>query len=200
MKLLLEIPYEPAGIAINATPLLIGDSVVVVSAGREVWLLEQATGKILWKYLLAKPTNIQTDVFATDGVRIIATHVQDVRAWYISTGEIAWIRDLPEARGTFVDDQLVYYDGKVYAGGYHKAYCLDAQSGNIIWANEIMPIGSVSGASVSKIGIIMGGFMGITDNSGRQISIGKIFALSPNTGDTLWSNQVKGEGSVSKAP
>jgi outer membrane protein assembly factor BamB len=99
MKLLWEIPYEPVGVGINATPLLIGDSLVIMSAGRENLAIQQGTGKVRWRNQLAEQTDIQTNEFKTDGVRVFATHVEDVRAYNLFDGSLAWIILMPEERG-----------------------------------------------------------------------------------------------------
>ena len=195
MKLLWEIPYEFIGIGIDCTPMLLGDSLVIMGAGKELFAVEQTTGKIRWRAFISENVNIQTNVFKTDGVRVFATHVEDVRAYYIADGSLAWLTRLPEERGGLWDAAISYDNGRVYVGGDTKAYCLDAVDGSVRWTRQLQSRGSLGNTWAYGNKVIVGGGYGIDDSLGRLIgTVGKVYALDKTSGDTLWKTALSGDG------
>jgi len=196
MKLLWEIPYEFIGIGINATPLMLGDSLVIMSAGKEIFAVEQTTGKTRWKYKASDSTNIQTDEFKTDGIRVFATHVEDIRAINITDGSLAWLTPLPQERGGFFNSEIAYDNGKLYAGGYLKAYCFNASSGSIMWTKQLVPNGQIFDAVASLERVYFSAGYWNVDSEGHAVGGGIpiVFCVNPATGDTIWTARLNGNG------
>jgi outer membrane protein assembly factor BamB len=170
-----------------------------MSAGKEIWAVEQNTGKIRWRTFVDEKTNIQADHFETDGVRIFATHVEDIRAWYIKTGELAWLTPMPEDRGMFFDNAIAYSDSRIFVGGDNNAYCLDAKTGTILWSNGLRKnSGYVSDTAVYDSLVYFGSSYGI-DNTNNG---GTLYALNKFTGDSIWAVRInyKGTGSIAMPP
>lgn len=190
MKLLWEIPYDFIGIAVDTDPLIVGDSLVVMSAGKELWAVEQTTGAVRWKTFVSNETNLQSKVMRTDGVRIFATHVEDVRAYRLDSGELLWITSLPADRGQFWGDEIAYVDGRLLVGGLHTAYCLDAITGSILWQRQLQTSGQVTDAAATSNRAYFGGAWGISDFE----TITNVYCLDLTTGDSVWTQRLSGNG------
>jgi len=199
MKLLWSIPYEFVGIDITTSPFILGDSLVIMSAGREVFAVEQETGDIRWKAFVDELTDLQSAIFTADDERIFATHVEDVRAWYIETGGLAWLTPLPEDRGGFGDDDMAHTDGRIFVGGRKHAYCLDSNSGEIIWSTK-MPHTVVDCAVKDDIA-----YFGLSWNNSTPTDlnsqVGMLYALNVSNGDSIWSTFINDSiGGILMAP
>ena len=195
LKLLWEIPYEFVGIGITATPLILGDSLVIMSAGREIFAVEQSSGNIRWKYFVQNETDIQTDEFLTDGKRIFATHVEDIRAINIKDGSEAWRTNFPEGRGGFWNGTMSYYNGKIFVASHEVVYCIDSENGSIKWQTRVYHRGTLGNVVLNGDIVIVGGGYGFDDSLGIIAgTIGKLYALDGNTGDTLWSYITASDG------
>jgi outer membrane protein assembly factor BamB len=119
------------------------------------------------------------------------------------TGERTWTRPLidpddpddPGAPVRFSSPAVAY--GKVYIGtwyGYDRPfdsglYCVDAQSGEILWYSEVGKVDS-SPVVVDSTVYVTGGGMG-----GEWL-----YALEAETGDTKWQLQLLEEGEHSTDP
>jgi outer membrane protein assembly factor BamB len=195
MKLLWEIPYEFVGIGITTTPLAVGDSLVIMSAGKEIYAVEQNTGTIRWRSFISNETNLQSDVFQTDGTFLFATHVEDVRAYRILDGTSAWITELKEACGSLWTDPICLFQNAIYVGGYLSSYKIDAKTGSILWQHLFAPPMAVEGVLPFDGKVCVGGYYGRYDSSGRDIgTVATIVTLNSSTGDSLWTYNLQGRG------
>lgn len=191
IEMLWSIPYLHVGTVVNSSPATFGDSLVVMSAGVDILLLEQQTGDIRWRAFVDSATNIQTDIFVSDGERLFATHVQDVRAWSMTTGEQLWIADFPDDRGV-LNSTIVHRDGRLYVGGYHHAYCLDTITGSVIWSYFF-------GDSTVAGDMSIYGDKLFVSAGGRKPK--GIYLLDLDTGDSLFNYKINnGIGGVGMAP
>ncbi|MDP1677087.1 MAG: PQQ-binding-like beta-propeller repeat protein [Bacteroidota bacterium] len=196
MKLLWEIQYEFIGSSINATPLILGDSLVIMSAGKEIIAVEQSTGRIRWKYFVSNETNIQVDKFGTDGIRIYATHVEDIRAINIFDGSLAWLLSMPKERGQFWTNSVLYNQNKLFVSGQLTLYCINPNDGTITWSKKLLnERGSIGSAVACNNSIIVGASYGF-DDSNHVIAgvVSKLYSLNSNTSDSLWSITHKSDG------
>ena len=197
MKLLWEIPYEFVGTAVTATPLMLGDSLVIMSAGKEILAVNQQTGTVRWRSFVSDKTNIQTDEFKTDGYRVFASHVEDIRAYSLADGSIQWKTDMVTERGGFWSHEMTYSAGKVMIAGYRTVYALDALTGSMIWSKNLQLRGVLGDTKMYDGSIIVGGSYGFDDSSGKLIgSIGKLYSLNVATGDTNWTVTMRGDGAA----
>ena len=197
MKLLWEIPYEMVGSSIKAVPLIFGDSLVIMSAGKEIVAVEQATGKIRWKSFVSNETNIQNGEFATDGKKIYATHVEDIRAINISDGTLAWLISMPSERGGFWTKHPVVRDNKLFVVGRYTVYCLNAETGQIQWSKFLYDL---LGSPIYYLNsVIVSGVRGRYDSTKNIIgTIDSIYSLDVSTGNIVWTNGSKGDGRLNK--
>ena len=66
IELLWSIPYYYVGSTVVSSPLPLGDSLVIMSAGRDIIAVEQATGAVRWKTFVDSMTNIQSSIFVNN--------------------------------------------------------------------------------------------------------------------------------------
>ncbi|HXF90547.1 MAG TPA: PQQ-binding-like beta-propeller repeat protein [Candidatus Nitrosotenuis sp.] len=200
MKLLWEIPYEFVGSNIVASPLILGDSLVIMSAGKEIFAVEQMTGKIRWKYFVDNGTNIQTDGFAADDEHLYMTHIEDVRAINISNGTLVWLTPMPNERGAFWYHSILLNGDKLYVPSDISLYCLSSSSGNIIWQKTFYPERGLLGNPVFFDNeIIISRDHGFDDSSGTIAGvIGELYTLDELNGDSIRSIRIKGDGGFNK--
>lgn len=199
LKLLWEVKYDMAGLGIKTAPLVLGDSLVIMSAGKDVFALEQSTGKIRWKYFVSNLTNTHSKNFRTDGERIFFTHVEDVRAISLKDGTEQWILPLPNERGAFNNENFILQNGKLYVPGYRTVYCINPINGSIEWATEIIKNrGTIGIPTYYKNKIIIFSSQGFDDSTTHAIAgiIHRYHVLDANNGDTLLTKQIKGDGLV----
>ncbi len=197
MKLLWEIPYQFVGTAVTATPLMLGDSLVIMSAGKEILAVEQGSGEVRWRYFVSELTNIQTDEFKTDGVRLFATHVEDVRAINLHNGRQVWLTPMPAERGGFWRNEMAFSGGKMIIAAYRTVYALDALTGSVIWSKALQSRGLLGDTKMYDGQVIVGGSYGFDNSSGHLIGvIGKLYALSEVAGDTIWTVSMMGDGAA----
>lgn len=200
MKMIWEIQYEPAGSGVNASPLILGDSLVIMSAGNYMYAIDQRTGNIRWTYKESDVTCSQTKEYATDGVRIYTTEVEDIRAINISDGSQAWIRPLPDERGGFWTNSPTINSDLLFVSSYRTLFCINPSTGAVIWSKSIFPSrGLIGNSAFFNNSVIIGGGYGFNDTSGTTVgSIGKIYSLNCQTGDTIWSATTTGDGNTER--
>lgn len=197
MKLVWEIPYESAGSGINASPLILGDSLVIMSAGKEIFAVEQNTGKIRWKYRESDITCSQTKEYATDGVRIYTTQVEDVRAINISDGSQAWLTPMKNERGAFWTNSMRLNEDKLFVDGNYTTYSLNKHSGTILWSTFLYDY--IGDPLYYNNSIIVSGGRNRYDSSKTIIgAIDSIYSLNANNGEKIWSKGVRGDGPLHK--
>lgn len=199
MRLLWEIPYESAGSGINAAPLILGDSMVVMSAGKDIYMIHQQTGRIIWKYRESNVTTSQTEAYATDGEDLYTTQVQDVRSIRLVNGTSKWVSSHPNAAGGFWTNYPAVKDGRVFASAYASLYCLDANDGDTIWINKFYHRGFISSPEFYENSVILGLGYGFDDSNGVIAGgVSKFMSIDPLTGDIQWTVTAKGDGSINK--
>lgn len=198
MKLLWEIPYESAGSGINASPLILGDSLVIMSAGKDIYAVDQSTGIIRWKYRESEFTCSQTEQYSTDGIRIFTTQVEDVRAINISDGKLEWVKPMLDERGGFWSNSTLYINNYLYISGTRSLYCFDPISGDIIWSKNIFKDrGLIGSPKYFNSTIFIGGGYGVDDTNRVLVGIvSKLFSVDSQTGETNWSITAQGNGGL----
>jgi len=189
MELLWSKPYEYAGSSL-ASPLSIGDSVVIMAAGVNIEALNSTTGDLIWQTLLDSGISIQTLLFVTDEENIFVTHVKDVRSYSVGSGELQWITELSIDSGV-LGDEIVLFNGKVYVGGFHHVYCLDANTGEILWSKLIGASTAVDDLSRAEDKLLVA--------TGGDRPLG-VIVLDINSGDSLASFSSGNQGKVLMAP
>ncbi len=189
MKTLWEIEYVHYGSSVEGHPLLLGDSLVIISAGKEIFCMKQSDGSIKWKYKLETDFNIQTKIFVTDGEKLFATHAKDIRCWDIETGKIIWIKDMEHEWGNMVGEQIAYYDNKLYVTG-DDLYCLDAETGNIIYTKDT-PSNDIT---LYEDKLYSNYFNSTYPDGGIEQRHGILVCFEPSTGDTIWEQSINDGG------
>ena len=92
------------------------------------------------------------------------------------TGNIIWQYWVVD----HVDDAITWYDNKIYVAA-DSAWCLDAATGQRIWAYKPTPAYTMNGTPVLKDGIAYFSF------APDYYSL-VVYALNAQTGDVIWSN------------
>jgi outer membrane protein assembly factor BamB len=186
MKVLWEHKYDKIGLFINAIPLVLGDSLVIMDGGKYIINFYQKDGSIKWKAELETDFNIQTERFVTDGEILFASHAKDLRAWDINTGEQKWIVKMEHEWGNFVDDQAAYWGGMFFQSGY-DLYCLDAESGEIIYRKDT-PSNDIT---IYEDKLYSDYFRSTyPPPSGIEQRNGILVCADPATGETIWEQAI----------
>ncbi len=192
--------FERKGSTQVSSPLTLGDTLVFMSLGGDVALLDQLSGEIKWITHIDSNTNIQSNVFKSDGHLIFATHTEEVMAFDVETGEIVWTHEFIEERGGFASNEIAYIDGKLFASGRSKTHCLDATTGQLIWSIDFY--GNARDVSIYGDDIITSSDHKVYNSLGVDTSAaGWIHSVNGATGDSLWSLSVNyGVGTIKMAP
>ncbi|MEO8355115.1 MAG: PQQ-binding-like beta-propeller repeat protein [Chloroflexota bacterium] len=127
--------------AINQTPLIVGDVVIVCPSGSPLLALDLETGSVKWTF--APPEGVWDRAFASDGVRVfVGVKNKSIAALDASNGKLLWQKDLEINMQVppLVNDGIVYaptafvgpeLEPDVY--GRAKLFALDAKTGKEIW-------------------------------------------------------------------
>lgn len=180
------IPYETTGAPL-AIPLVVGDSLVVASAGFDLVCVRVQTGEVKWRTQVTDDFPLQTSSLVTDGERVYTSHitaqVEDFRAYDLATGALVWQRPVDGNEVLSVSRYAKYAaaDGAFYAGDVlANVYAFDGATGDLRWKAEL------DSASAD----------GITSHDGRLFlgrgrirdgDLGFVTALDAATGEELWS-------------
>ena len=135
-----RLPYPPGESgAFTATPVVAGGVVYVQDMLSNVFALDLATGKVLWRRLLLDQ-NPGPNGLAVGGGRVYGVTDYAVFALDASTGKFVWRRRLATPTARFVDIAPQLAHGLVYVStiglppnGRGILYALDASTGKIRW-------------------------------------------------------------------
>ncbi len=202
LKLLWEVESDDVGLGIKTAPLVLGDSLVIMSAGSKVKAIEQNTGKVRWEYFVSNLTNTHSNDFLTDGENIYFTHVEDIRAINLKDGNEEWILPLPNERGAFNDENFILENGKIYLPGYQILYCINPTNGNIEWQKKLLfnNRGTLGMPTYYEHKIIIFSSEGYDDSTTHSIAgiIERMHVLNAETGDSILTKLNLSDGLVER--
>ena len=179
--------------AINQTPLIVGDVILLDPSSAPLLALDLETGSEQWAF--SPPEGIWERAYASDGEHVfVGVKDKSIAALDISDGKIIWQKDL----GIDMQVPPLVSDGIVYAPtafvgpeltpdvhGHAKLFALDAQTGKEIWVfesnNYILQTPAIHGGRL----YLGGNFHDPTpiDEGGHT----RIYALNLADGSPLWN-------------
>ena len=129
------------GGAINQTPLIVGDTIIVTPSGAPLLALDLETGEELWRFAPAQ--GVWDRAFASDGKQIfVGLKDKSIAALDASNGKLLWQKDL----GINMQVPPLVNDGVLYAPtafvgpelkpdahGRAKLFVLNAKTGEELW-------------------------------------------------------------------
>lgn len=179
--------------AINQTPLIVRDTVIVTPSGAPLLALDLETGEELWRFVPAQ--GVWDRAFASDGKRIfVGLKDKSIAALDASNGKLLWQKDLGINMQVppLVSDGILYAptafvgpELKPDAHGRAKLFALNAKTGEELWVfqsdNYILQTPARNGG-VLYLG---GNFYDPTpiDEGGHT----RIYALDLATGSPRWT-------------
>jgi outer membrane protein assembly factor BamB len=117
---------------LDKRPVIVEASVIATSSRGSIYVLEQATGKLIWHEVLSGERN--TSPPATDGEDLYVGYQQGVVALAVSNGRTHWT--FPTSRPVSARP-LVLCDHLLLTSEDHKLYLLDKKSGTEQWRFEL---------------------------------------------------------------
>lgn len=165
-----------------------------------VGLYNLGTGKLV-KIFERKTTNLMVGRPDIMGDKIIIPGVKNVKCYDIATGVVKWTASVKNATQISSSDET----NEVYAfrtkGGNTVVYKIDANSGNLLWADGNKLKGNLDRYEFTKAGLAV---VTNIDNSGKKglgklasaRSQSKIYLLDSNSGADLWEKSPKTKGFV----
>ena len=179
--------------AINQTPLIVGDLILLAPSAAPLLALDLETGAVKWTF--APPEGVWERAYASDGQRVfVGVKDKSIAALDISDGKIIWQKDLGINMQVppFVNDGIAYvptaFVGPELTPDVHgrtKLFALDAQTGEEIWVFESDNYISQTPAIHGDRLYLGGNFYDPTpiDEGGHT----RIYALNLADGSPLWN-------------
>jgi outer membrane protein assembly factor BamB len=189
-------------------PTVVGRRLFVQANSGTVYALEAATGDVLWRRDVYRPSSTSTPAVASGDVYVAAdTRVVSLRA---PDGHLRWKAELPDqaARSPTVVDGVVY-EAVLEAG----VYALSARTGEVLW-HQPTGLGMENTPTVDDHSVYVGDVDGNLYSFDRTTGVPRwtsalgwrfvlndpveangviyaatigVFALDARTGDKLWS-------------
>ncbi|OIN94939.1 MAG: hypothetical protein AUJ21_04125 [Anaerolineae bacterium CG1_02_58_13] len=130
--------------AINQTPLIVGETVILVPSGAPLLALDLETGAAKWTF--APPEGVWERAYVSDGKRVfVGVKGGSLAALDVSTGKLLWQTDL----GINMQVPPLVSDGVLYAPtafvgpelktdihGRAKLFALNVETGDELWSFE----------------------------------------------------------------
>ena len=147
--------------------------------------LDAHTGELIWSFRTA--SHVESTPFISQGKLYFTAGADGVYCIDALEGQQIW--HYPEVHA---DMSPVVHKGKVYFGtgyGDYRIYAVDAQTGAEVWSKE-MPYPVWGSPSVEENIVYFGLGRGNFSDS-APIPAGKVVALDPETGDTVWEYEAE---------
>jgi len=171
--------------AIESSPEVVGDALVVASRAGTIYSLDRKTGAVRWKYDArqdAKSSEFHADPLGADDLIVVGTDGQgegNIYAFEAASGQVRWKQPIsgdPNAPGGLRTD-IVRVGANVYAVGMDsKLRCLDLKTGKENWTFDGAEPESSPSADATRV------YVGGTD--------GKVHALDAATGQQAWETDL----------
>lgn len=179
--------------AINQTPLIVGDTVLVVPSGAPLLALDLQTGQERWRF--APAPGVWDRAFASDGRRVfVGLKDKSIAALDVSDGRLLWQKDLGinmQAPPLVSVDTL--YAPTAFVGpelepdaqGRARLLALDARTGKERWVFESDNYILQTPAEHDGVLYVGGNYFDPTpiDEGGHT----RLYALDPATGSPRWA-------------
>lgn len=157
---------------VTATPTVVRGTVYVPDYGGNLWAVDSATGKVVWKNPISRYSGIRGDISRNSpaywqGRLILGAGVQtnklltgaQVMSLDARTGKPLWRTKVDSDPTAIITQSPVVADGVVYVGVSSKAeainkptafrgsaLALDARTGRVLWKRYMVPKGYTGGA------------------------------------------------------
>ena len=170
---------------VNAAPLVVGDSAVLSSEDSRVILRAVEDGTLLWASSPLEPAGaLDGEGFLTEGDLAFAVHSEQVLAWHLDTGELAW-------RYTPQDQQSNRFNARVLLAVDEEAVYGSGRQGTIrIDRKTGAELGVGRDAHVPRTIAVSGDTLfaayGWAEQDAEGQMQGRIAALDKRTGEELW--------------
>lgn len=117
---------------LDKTPVIANANVIATSSRGAIYVLEQATGKLVWHEVLGEGRN--TSPPATDGEHLYVGYKQGVAALAVNNGRTHWTFTTPRPVSA---RPLVLCDHLLVTSEDHNLYLLDKKTGAAQWHVEV---------------------------------------------------------------
>lgn len=188
--------YRFDGDAPTHPPVVVGDSLLLVSGDAYLTALRLRDGSVKWKALVDREMALLADRVLTDDRHAYGTHYRHrtgevtIRAWRLDTGAEAWRRTYTDDRlalyeGLAIDDQYIFLTGDVEG---QPAFALDKQTG--AFAFDHHPSTASAHLIRASRGVLYARRSWVQepgDGNPRRRNESRILALRTDRPDTLWT-------------
>jgi outer membrane protein assembly factor BamB len=216
-----RLPGEPGFAGVFAsTPVVLGSVVYAQDLNSNVFALDRATGRFLWRQRFDSPNGGPNGLAAVGGA-VFGNTTTSAFALDAATGRRLWLRRLTTRTEQEIDVAPVVADGLVYTstiglapgGGKGALYALDARSGDPVWrfvtvrGRWAVPREAGGGGAWWPMSVDEGGrvYVGISNPApwggskahpnggayrGRALYTDSLLVLDGRSGKLLWYDQV----------
>ncbi len=107
----------------------------------------------------------------------------DLYAYNMTADTILWVVENLDPHGNSSIYPPLFYEGKIYFKGTYNVFCLDAETGEMVWQKLFTGYGE---------DLMMGNLMLVENKLIVKTSYESIYALDPLSGNIIWENQDAG--------
>lgn len=176
---------DVSGNVVFSSPVVNGDTVIVVTEQGNVQAFDIKSGEERWTFRTGS-NNRGTPTVTNDYVYVAGGLDQMLYAIDITSGVVHWSID---TGNTPIYESPIYEDGTLYVTSSiseeTKISAIDATNGSVVWSSTI-PMNSYSGASLSGDQLFLG-----------SVDDGKLYGISKEDGSINWTFDISGEGFAS---
>lgn len=167
-----------AGGAVEASPIVVEDTVFATSKDRRVYAINPRTGRVRWVFRTGG--ELKNSPSYSKGLIYVGNYAAEVFALRATNGKPVWRKALGGVRGDRIYASVAVTDGIAFVATVRgDIYAIDAKSGRIRWTTDIP-------GYVYTTPTISGGRLFVANY------VGEVYAFNALNGRRMWKRKLGG--------
>lgn len=178
----------------NHPPLVIGDTLVLISGDSHLTSIRVQSGEEKWQVEDFGEFPLAGAILLQNQDQIVANHKIEIISWGIKNGSRKWTLPIKSPLTLFeIAQHINFNNGYAFAGTGNQLFTVN-MDGDVIYEKEL----GMGTAHIASDGRILFVAQGSTVNG--ALTLGRITALNAESGDSLWAFNTEEGGFLWAAP